>query len=260
MAVIPSESGDASSPAGQQDDFGPWLRLTPLSLHLLCVRAVLTAFAREIYQWCCVELRSVAKALTELNSGSTSSQDLGKLLSDGIPMFKDNPRYQNDPRFLKLWIVYVINLLSDDYSVSLSESIELFHAIIVCISNLVGQFPLDLDVFLLPTLGWANCSKSTLLFASTHHVRIFHQMWCFLHFAIVSWILSKTSKASLERWRKVKYVLAIHSFTSCTRYILNQKGNYRKHLGFTKLASQGRSLFWCACVLHIFSLNVLWFF
>ncbi len=51
----------------------------------------------------------------ELKSGSTSSQDFNKVLSDGIRMFKENPRYQNDPRFFKLCIVCVINLFSDHF-------------------------------------------------------------------------------------------------------------------------------------------------
>ncbi|KAK4745362.1 hypothetical protein SAY87_011674 [Trapa incisa] len=74
MAIILSESGHASTAACPEDELGIWLRSM------------------------------------ELKSGTSSSEDLGKLLSDGISMFKDNPRYQNDPRFLKLWIVYLDTL------------------------------------------------------------------------------------------------------------------------------------------------------
>ncbi|XP_030546300.1 mitotic checkpoint serine/threonine-protein kinase BUB1 [Rhodamnia argentea] len=52
-------------------------------------------------------LRSVSKALADVNSRSSSIADLNRLLSDCIATFKDDLRIRNDPRFLKLWIIYL---------------------------------------------------------------------------------------------------------------------------------------------------------
>ncbi|RHN61781.1 putative protein kinase BUB family [Medicago truncatula] len=50
-------------------------------------------------------LRSIKKALED--STTSSTQNLSKLLRDCINKFKNNHSYRNDPRFLKIWFLYM---------------------------------------------------------------------------------------------------------------------------------------------------------
>ncbi|KAF8043319.1 hypothetical protein BT93_A1610 [Corymbia citriodora subsp. variegata] len=76
MAVTLSAPADPSSVAAGEADLVPWLR-------------------------------SVSEALADVNSGGSSIADLNRLLSDCIATFRDDLRIRNDPRFLKLWIIYL---------------------------------------------------------------------------------------------------------------------------------------------------------
>ncbi|KAL5730430.1 non-specific serine/threonine protein kinase [Ranunculus cassubicifolius] len=51
-------------------------------------------------------LRSVKDALDKLKSNKNDRELLDSLLENCIMNFKDNQRYQNDVRFLKIWILY----------------------------------------------------------------------------------------------------------------------------------------------------------
>lgn len=63
------------------------------------------------YEFVC-KCRSAKKALDEWYSGKDSgATDLYKLLSNCINTFKHHSQYKNDIRFLKIWFLYVINLL-----------------------------------------------------------------------------------------------------------------------------------------------------
>lgn len=55
-------------------------------------------------------LRSIRTALEDSNG---SSENFTNLLSDCITIFKDNHRYRDDPRFLKIWLLYMG--VSDDF-------------------------------------------------------------------------------------------------------------------------------------------------
>ncbi|WJZ99203.1 hypothetical protein VitviT2T_017668 [Vitis vinifera] len=52
-------------------------------------------------------LWSIKKALDGFNSSHKNGKDLENLLSNCITTFKGNPQYRNDPRFLKIWFLYL---------------------------------------------------------------------------------------------------------------------------------------------------------
>ncbi|KAJ8749368.1 hypothetical protein K2173_018857 [Erythroxylum novogranatense] len=63
-------------------------------------------------------LLSIKKALGDECSGD----DLNNLLLQCITTFKHNPQYRNDPRFLKIWFLYLEG--SNDFEVIFSEMVE----------------------------------------------------------------------------------------------------------------------------------------
>ncbi|KAI4385030.1 hypothetical protein MLD38_003101 [Melastoma candidum] len=52
-------------------------------------------------------LRLVSQALPDLKSGGVSLGDLNALLFDFIQKFRSSPIHRNDPKFLKMWIIYL---------------------------------------------------------------------------------------------------------------------------------------------------------
>lgn len=59
----------------------------------------------------CPNTRSIEKALDDLNSPNNNGSDLDELVSSCIGTFKNDVRYQNDVRFLKIWLLYVMNFI-----------------------------------------------------------------------------------------------------------------------------------------------------
>ncbi|XP_016472484.2 mitotic checkpoint serine/threonine-protein kinase BUB1-like [Nicotiana tabacum] len=60
-------------------------------------------------------LRSIEKLLKERTlTDSNDGRDLHELCSNCISTFKDNPRYQNDVRFLKIWFLYMDSSLDHE--------------------------------------------------------------------------------------------------------------------------------------------------
>lgn len=89
------------------DPLLPFLRfyslssLFPFSSHTRTIFYIFTNFLHFVN-----EFRSIKKALED--STTSSTQNLSKLLRDCINKFKNNHSYRNDPRFLKIWFLYVI--------------------------------------------------------------------------------------------------------------------------------------------------------
>lgn len=83
--------------------FCPFSGYTLLYLYFIytCTRAQ-TFTVLQIF--CICDFRSIQIALEDFKC---STPNLGKLLKDCIDKFKDNHRYRNDPRFLKIWFLYV---------------------------------------------------------------------------------------------------------------------------------------------------------
>lgn len=54
--------------------------------------------------------RKIKNSMEDLYSGKNSGEDLDKLLYDCISTYKEDTRYRNDLRFLKIWFLYVILL------------------------------------------------------------------------------------------------------------------------------------------------------
>lgn len=52
--------------------------------------------------------RKIKNSTEDLYSGQNSGEDLDKLLYDCISTCKQDARYRNDLRFLKIWFLYVI--------------------------------------------------------------------------------------------------------------------------------------------------------
>ncbi|KAM1225954.1 hypothetical protein PS2_044151 [Malus domestica] len=63
-----------------------------------------------------------SQALEDFHSGKDSGSDLTKLLSDCFAAFKDNARYRDDIRFLKIWFLYMDT--SEDFE---SVFLEMLH-------------------------------------------------------------------------------------------------------------------------------------
>ncbi|KAM6548909.1 hypothetical protein CsatB_020585 [Cannabis sativa] len=77
-----------------------------------------TALHDPLLPW----LRSIRKALEDLKSGNDSCLELTKLVSDCIKMFKDNARYRDDIRFLKIWFLHIG--FCKDYASIFTEMLE----------------------------------------------------------------------------------------------------------------------------------------
>ncbi|XP_010490284.1 PREDICTED: mitotic checkpoint serine/threonine-protein kinase BUB1-like [Camelina sativa] len=62
-----------------------------------------TADGDPLFPW----LLKIKKATEDLYSGKNSGEDLDELLHDCISTCKQDARYQNDIRFLKIWFLYL---------------------------------------------------------------------------------------------------------------------------------------------------------
>lgn len=66
--------------------------------------------------------------------------------------------------------------------------------------------------------------------------------YIFVCFCILrSWKVTRTLKKFLEKWRRLRYVLAILCYINGTHFFLKQKGSGRTHIWFIRLVFQGHS-------------------
>lgn len=64
-------------------------------------------FLMNFLTLCCSNPRSIKRELDEFSSGHKNGKDLENLVSNCITTFKGDTQYRNDPRFLKIWFLYV---------------------------------------------------------------------------------------------------------------------------------------------------------